>query len=89
MSGNIKVSPQEIENLYRKLKTGAEAAGYHLNPDEDFTRDLVKGLLVNEKRYGYQACPCRLSSGEKEDDLDITCPCDYRDADVVEHGACY
>jgi len=89
MSGEIEVSPQEIDSLYQKLKADAESAGYYLNPDEEFTRDLVKGLLTNEKRYGYQACPCRLSSGNKEEDLDIICPCDYRDADVVEHGACY
>jgi len=53
------------------------------------TKALVKGLLTNEKRYGYQACPCRLASGRKEEDLDIVCPCDYRDADVVEFDACY
>ena len=35
------------------------------------------------------ACPCRLSVGIKEEDLDIICPCDYRDADLDEFGACY
>ena len=54
----------------------------------DFTQTLVKGLLINEKRYEYWACPCRLASGEKEDDLDIICPCDYRDADLNEYGQC-
>jgi ferredoxin-thioredoxin reductase catalytic chain len=53
------------------------------------TRELVKGLLVNEKRYGYPVCPCRLASGKKEMDLDIICPCDYRDPDLEEYGACY
>ncbi|UCB53293.1 MAG: ferredoxin:glutaredoxin reductase, partial [Candidatus Zixiibacteriota bacterium] len=52
-------------------------------------KELLKGILVNQKRYGYWACPCRLASGEKSEDLDIICPCDYRDADVDEHGACY
>lgn len=83
------VVPEEVDRLYDKLKKEAEAGGYHLNPDEDFTRALVKGLLINEKRYGYQACPCRLAAGKKEEDLDIVCPCDYRDADVVEFDACY
>jgi ferredoxin-thioredoxin reductase catalytic subunit len=67
----------------------AEAGGYHLNPDTPFTKDLVKGLLVNEKRYGYWACPCRLAAGNKEEDLDIICPCDYRDPDLDEYGGCY
>ena len=83
------VGPDEIDLLYEKLKKEAEAGGYHLNPDTEMTKALVKGLLTNEKRYGYQACPCRLAAGKKEEDLDIVCPCDYRDADVVEFDACY
>jgi len=83
------VTPEEVDRLYERLKKEAEAGGYHLNPDVEMTRALVKGLLTNEKRYGYQACPCRLASGRKEEDLDIVCPCDYRDADVVEFDACY
>ena len=83
------VTPEEVEGRYDRLRKEAEAGGYHLNPDADFTRALVKGLLVNEKRYGYQACPCRLASGQKEDDLDIVCPCDYRDPDLSEFDACY
>ncbi len=80
---------EEVEALYRKLAREAEAGGYHLNPDADFTRDLVRGLLVNQKRYGYPSCPCRLAVGVKEEDLDIVCPCDYRDADLSEYGSCY
>lgn len=83
------VTPEEVQGRYGRLNQEAEAGGYHLNPDADITRALVKGLLVNEKRYGYQACPCRLASGRKEEDLDIICPCDYRDADVVEYDTCY
>jgi rubrerythrin len=30
-----------------------------------------------------------LASGTKEEDLDIVCPCDYRDPDLNEYGACY
>ncbi|NMC58971.1 MAG: ferredoxin:glutaredoxin reductase [Candidatus Methanofastidiosa archaeon] len=83
------MSKEKINKLYDKLKKDAEDAGYHLNPDIDFTKKLVKGLLVNEDRYGYQSCPCRISSGVKQDDLDIICPCDYRDPDLDEYGACY
>jgi ferredoxin-thioredoxin reductase catalytic subunit len=45
--------------------------------------------MKNEQRYGYRACPCRLASGKKEQDLDIICPCDYRDPDLNDFGACY
>ncbi len=30
-----------------------------------------------------------MASGKKEDDLDIICPCDYRDPDLNQYGACY
>ncbi|NTV00677.1 MAG: ferredoxin:glutaredoxin reductase [Methanoregulaceae archaeon] len=83
------VTEKEIDERYQKLSREAEAGGYHLNPDIPFTRNLVRGLLVNEKRFGYQACPCRLSSGKREEDLDIICPCDYRDPDLNEYGGCY
>jgi ferredoxin-thioredoxin reductase catalytic subunit len=85
----IEMNPDDIENVYMALKKDAEAGGYFLNPDTDFTKNLVSGLLKNEKRYGYRACPCRLASGKREEDLDIICPCDYRDADLEEFGACY
>lgn len=84
-----EVSDREITERYDRLFREAEEGGYHLNPDVPFTRNLVQGLLVNEKRYGYQACPCRLAIGRREEDLDIICPCDYRDSDLNEYGACY
>lgn len=82
--------PEElVEKTFRKIEGDAEESGYHLNPDIPFTRNLVRGLLVNQMRYGYPACPCRLATGTKENDLDIICPCDYRDPDLDEYGACY
>lgn len=78
-----------ITKVYEQLRAEAEAGGYHLNPDEEFTRDLIDGLLTNEERYGFRACPCRLASGVKADDLDIICPCDYRDPDLSEFDSCY
>jgi len=86
---NGEPTVEEIDTLYKRLNREAQAGGYHLNPDLEFTRDLVRGLLVNRERYGYPACPCRLATGRKEEDLDIICPCDYRDSDLGEYDACY
>ena len=80
---------QEVLNLYQRLDEDAEFAGYRLNPDRDFTLVIVDGLLRNQERYGYMLCPCRIGEGEKEKDLDIICPCDYRDSDLDEYGQCY
>jgi ferredoxin-thioredoxin reductase catalytic subunit len=83
------VSDGEIDRFVRDLDREAEGGGYHLNPDREFIRGLVRGLLTNQGRYGYISCPCRLASGNREDDLDIICPCDYRDPDLFAYGACY
>lgn len=80
---------ERVRTTYEELNEAAEAGGYHLNPDRQFTMDLVEGLLTNQDRYGYQSCPCRLASGDRAEDLDIVCPCDYRDPDLNDYGACY
>ena len=84
-----EITEDEVDKLYKRLDNFAEISGYHLNPDSEFTKDLVRSLLINQKRYGYWACPCRLASGVREKDADIICPCAYRDPDVEEFGACY
>jgi ferredoxin-thioredoxin reductase catalytic subunit/rubredoxin len=85
---NNEFSPEVIK-LHERLNREAEASGYHLNPDRELTLPLIAGLLKNEQRYGYLMCPCRLAFGEKAKDLDLVCPCDYRDADLDGYGACY
>lgn len=83
------VSEKQINDLYERLKKEAEDSGYNLNPDIDITKELVKGLIINEKRYGHQSCPCRLAAGKKKEDIDIICPCDYRDPDLNDYDTCY
>ena len=60
-----------------------------LNMDSNTFNDLIDGLVENKSNYGYQSCPCRLASGNRDLDRDLICPCDYASLDVKEHGACY
>jgi ferredoxin-thioredoxin reductase catalytic chain len=83
------ITESDVDNVYLTLKKEAEGGGYRFNPDTEFVKNLVRGLLKNEQRYGYRACPCRLAAGKREDDTDIICPCDYRDPDLGDFGACY
>jgi ferredoxin-thioredoxin reductase catalytic subunit/predicted Zn-ribbon and HTH transcriptional regulator len=78
-----------IEQVRKRAEADARTYGYYLTPDPDLLQGLLEGLKVNEDRYGYPSCPCRLASGKFEYDRDIICPCDYRDPDVAEFGACY
>ncbi|MDY0004004.1 MAG: ferredoxin-thioredoxin reductase catalytic domain-containing protein [Polyangia bacterium] len=79
----------DAETLMARLSREAEQAGYHLNPDREFVLDLMDGLLANQERFGYRACPCMEADGVRAEDLDIICPCEYRDADLEEHGCCF
>ena len=78
-----------IEEVRRRAEMDAKTYGYYLTPQPDLLQAFLEGLKVNEDRYGYPLCPCRLASGNYEYDRDIICPCDYRDPDVAEYGACY
>ncbi|MFP3950805.1 MAG: ferredoxin-thioredoxin reductase catalytic domain-containing protein [Candidatus Bathyarchaeia archaeon] len=78
-----------LEDVRRRAEIDARTHGYYLNPDEEFLKDLLEGLKKNEERYGYPSCPCRVGTGNFEMDRDIICPCDYRDPDIEEFGACY
>jgi len=89
MSDFDEPTASEVDLYYQKVNEEAEASGYHLNSDVEFTKELLKSILINKNRYGYGACPCRLASGDREDDLDLICPCDYRDPDLIDYGACY
>jgi ferredoxin-thioredoxin reductase catalytic subunit len=78
-----------IEQVRQRAEADAKTYGYYLTPDPELLQSFFEGLKTNEDRYGYPLCPCRLASGKFEYDRDIICPCDYRDPDVAQYGACY
>jgi len=79
----------DAASLYEMLKKVQEPKGYFFNKDRDLVFELLQSLLLNKERYGYMCCPCRLASGDREHDKDITCPCIYRVPDVEQYGSCY
>jgi ferredoxin-thioredoxin reductase catalytic chain len=78
-----------LSEIRKRAESDARTNGSYLNPDEEYLNTLFQGLKDNIERYGYPSCPCRIASGVFEVDRDILCPCDYRDPDVKEYGACY
>ena len=79
----------DIQQLFEMLKKIQEPKGYYFNNDKERVDELLESLLKNKARYGYMSCPCRLSSGNRDKDKDIICPCAYRDDDVKDYGSCY
>jgi ferredoxin-thioredoxin reductase catalytic chain len=80
---------EDVKKRLEKLKRDATAGGYTLNPDGEFVEALTEGLLANKQRYGIESCPCRLATGDPKDNMDIVCPCVYRDDDLAQYGACF
>jgi ferredoxin-thioredoxin reductase catalytic subunit len=78
-----------LDQVRKRAEADARTFGLYLTPDPELLQMFLEGLKTNEERYGYPSCPCRLASGKFEFDRDIICPCDYRDPDVQEFGACY
>ncbi len=79
----------DTSELFEKLKKIHEPKGYYFSNNQERVMELMDALLVNKARYGYMVCPCRLASGDRDNDRDIICPCDYREPDVAEFGSCY
>jgi len=77
------------QQLYDALKKIQEPKGCYFNDDMSMTMPLMESLLVSKERLGYMACPCRLANGSFEADRDIVCPCEYREPDMQEFGACF
>ncbi|MGD6851932.1 MAG: ferredoxin-thioredoxin reductase catalytic domain-containing protein [Candidatus Bathyarchaeia archaeon] len=78
-----------IEAVRKRAEADAKTYGYYLTPQPELLQMFLEGLKTNEERYGYPVCPCRLGTGNLDLDRDIICPCDYRDPDVAQYGACY
>ena len=77
------------QSMKKRMQQNADENQYYLCPDKELLDSLLDGLVANQQRYGYASCPCRIGSGRKAADIDIICPCEYRDADINEFGMCY
>ena len=66
-------------------------AGIKLNPDENKTEGIIKGLLRNKEIKGEIYCPCRIPTGDKEKDKEIICPCVFHrgEIELQEHCKCF
>jgi ferredoxin-thioredoxin reductase catalytic chain len=77
------------QQLYDMMQKVQEAKGFYFNTDRERVFELLDALLLNKQRYGYMGCPCRLLSGNRDQDRDIICPCEYSAPDIAEYGSCY
>lgn len=85
-----EITQEELEEQILKwAKDYAEKNGWVLNPDDKQLQTVIKGLARNTIRFGEQYCPCRLRSGDVEEDKKIICPCVYHRDEVENEGQCH
>jgi len=84
------MNEKTLEDVEKYVKQVADKRGWILDPSKDETYEiLVNGLRVYFNKVGYFNCPCRDSNEDRAMDKDISCPCDYAQPDIEEHGRCY
>ncbi len=79
---HASVGPSSIQKIKGQIKLWEEFTKRNgtikLNPNKDIVEKLALGVLNNEERFGLKFCPCRLRTKDKEKDLKLVCPCNFK-----------
>ena len=79
---------EKIGKIIEEYEEYAARNGYKLNQNREILEGLIRGLLENEKKYGFRYCPCRIVSGNSEEDKSKICPCRFISKEIEEQGHC-
>ncbi len=77
-----------ISDIKKSSEEYAEKSGFKLNPDLKQLDWVFDGLVARKKRYGEFYCPCRVVSGNKEEDKKKICPCFWHKDEIKKWGHC-
>lgn len=86
---NIEEFQKEMEHMRKMALKYISRSSYILNPDEETINTIFEGLAKNKIKYGFAYCPCRLVSGNKEEDRKNICPCIYHKDEIAADGHCH
>jgi ferredoxin-thioredoxin reductase catalytic subunit len=76
------------KQLLKLSEAYAKKAGYKMYPDKKQIARILKGLQANEKKFGYRYCPCRIVTGNFDNDRNIICPCIFHKQEIKRQGHC-
>ncbi len=80
---------KEYAEILKFARTYAKAKGLVLNPDPEKLDAIIMGLVENQRKHGYRYCPCRMLSGNPEEDRLKICPCRWHLQEIAEMGHCH
>lgn len=81
-------SDQKIEEIIANYEKYAAENGIKLNPNKKVVEGIIKGLLLNEEKYGARYCPCRRVTDNVEEDKKKICPCFWHKEEIEKNGRC-
>ncbi|KUK03914.1 MAG: ferredoxin-thioredoxin reductase catalytic chain [Methanosarcinales archaeon] len=84
-----KTLTNEEKKTLRFVRAYANKRGFLLQPDLEVLRTVIKGMTENRLRFGKPYCPCRLRTGNEEEDRKIVCPCVYHEEEIERDGQCH
>jgi len=89
----MKPSREEIqaqaEKIHPAIERVATVKGWVLNENKDIADSVIGGLARSQLLYGKRYCPCRIPSGNEEEDKKIICPCQNSAKDIETDGHCH
>lgn len=63
---------------------------FKINPDKEWITNLAKGVLNNQSRKGLKFCPCRMTLEDRDKDIKLICPCNFKAQKVWQKkGECW
>ena len=79
-----------VSSMLEAWEDFTEGEVFRLSPDREFIEQLARGELENMKNHGLKYCPCRITTGDYEEDLGLICPCNFFIQPVYkETGECW
>jgi len=87
-TNNLTNLTPEENDLIKQSQDYADSQGFKLNDNKQIVLGIIRGLLRNKKFKGEIYCPCRVVTGDKEEDKKIICPCIYHKDEIKDDGHC-
>jgi ferredoxin-thioredoxin reductase catalytic subunit len=75
--------------IAERVARHAKASGLRLNPNAKAFEALLDGLVRRKVRFGDYYCPCRVVTGDPNQDAANVCPCQSHGAEVAATGHCH
>ena len=82
------MSDEQEQRVREWAESYAAEHNWILNPDDKQRVAVIKGLARNTEKFGSAFCPCRIRSGDPEQDTRIICPCIYHQDELDQAGHC-